>query len=318
MINKLTIHNFKSIESMKLACKKYNIFIGEPNTGKSNILETLGLFSYLWYGGDVKKYLRIDYPANLFFNAEIGRSIKIKLDKEVLSIKYSDDKFLGNYNNGQTEFQIFSTTDMKTLMQTRNIPFAKHILFYRYFPINDFVKGILSHLLPPDGKNLPWLILNNKEIRVIVTDLLKKFGLKIYIKQQGENLEIIRELDDIFVELPYTMLSDTLKRLIFYLVAIETSKDCIITLEEPESNSFPYYTKFLAERIAHSKNQFFITTHNPYFLISILEKTKLEETAIFITEIMDQRTVVHPVPEEKISELLDANMDVFLNLDKFK
>ena len=47
MIKNLEIKNFKSIKHLKLDCKRINLFIGEPNTGKSNILETLGILSHL-------------------------------------------------------------------------------------------------------------------------------------------------------------------------------------------------------------------------------------------------------------------------------
>jgi AAA15 family ATPase/GTPase len=39
MITKLSIANFKSIRQLDIDCKKINVFIGEPNTGKSNILK---------------------------------------------------------------------------------------------------------------------------------------------------------------------------------------------------------------------------------------------------------------------------------------
>jgi len=38
-IRNLEIQNFKSIKYLQLDCKQVNIFIGEPNVGKSNILE---------------------------------------------------------------------------------------------------------------------------------------------------------------------------------------------------------------------------------------------------------------------------------------
>ena len=47
MINELEIHNFKSIKDLTLPCKRFNVFIGEANTGKSNILEALGLLSFI-------------------------------------------------------------------------------------------------------------------------------------------------------------------------------------------------------------------------------------------------------------------------------
>ncbi|RLF84116.1 hypothetical protein DRN48_06315, partial [Thermococci archaeon] len=53
MIKTLTIKNFKSIKSLKLDCKRVNVFIGKPNVGKSNILEAIGILSFGGYGGSL-------------------------------------------------------------------------------------------------------------------------------------------------------------------------------------------------------------------------------------------------------------------------
>lgn len=45
MITELSIKNFKSIKELQIPCKKLNVFIGEPNSGKSNIIEALSLQS---------------------------------------------------------------------------------------------------------------------------------------------------------------------------------------------------------------------------------------------------------------------------------
>jgi AAA15 family ATPase/GTPase len=45
MIEQLQITNYKSIAELKIVCKKINVFIGEPNSGKSNIIEALALMS---------------------------------------------------------------------------------------------------------------------------------------------------------------------------------------------------------------------------------------------------------------------------------
>ena len=44
MIKSLDVKNFKSIKHLQLNCEKVNVFIGKPNTGKSNILESIGIF----------------------------------------------------------------------------------------------------------------------------------------------------------------------------------------------------------------------------------------------------------------------------------
>ncbi|MCS6962894.1 AAA family ATPase [Thermoflexus sp.] len=55
-ISYLEIRNFKSIKELRIDCRRVNLFIGPPNTGKSNLLEALGGFS-LPYPHDLKPVL---------------------------------------------------------------------------------------------------------------------------------------------------------------------------------------------------------------------------------------------------------------------
>jgi len=62
MITKLSIRNFKSIKELDIDCARVNLFIGEPNTGKSNILEALGVLSWCGYRYEhIKEYVRFKY-----------------------------------------------------------------------------------------------------------------------------------------------------------------------------------------------------------------------------------------------------------------
>jgi hypothetical protein len=47
MIRHVHIENFKSIKELDLDLKRVNVIIGEPNSGKSNILEAFGLLYWL-------------------------------------------------------------------------------------------------------------------------------------------------------------------------------------------------------------------------------------------------------------------------------
>jgi AAA15 family ATPase/GTPase len=101
-------------------------------------------------------------------------------------------------------------------------------------------------------------------------------------------------------------------------VAIETNQDSIVIFEEPETHAFPFYTKFLAEKIALIKNnQYFITTHNPYFLLSVIEKAPKDDIGIFITYFKDYQTKVRPISKEEMAQILDLDASVFFNLDQF-
>ena len=85
MINELEIHNFKSIKDLTLPCKRFNIFIGEPNTGKSNILEALGLLSFIGVrqyvlDSSLDGFVRHEQTSQLFFDEEIGDAIRVRAD----------------------------------------------------------------------------------------------------------------------------------------------------------------------------------------------------------------------------------------------
>jgi AAA15 family ATPase/GTPase len=45
MLTNVQIQNFKSVPDLRFDAKRVNLFIGEPNTGKTNILEALALLS---------------------------------------------------------------------------------------------------------------------------------------------------------------------------------------------------------------------------------------------------------------------------------
>ena len=105
--------------------------------------------------------------------------------------------------------------------------------------------------------------------------------------------------------------------MVFYLAAIDSNKDSFLAFEEPESHAFPYYTKYLAEVIALDKNnnQYFISTHNPYFLLPVLEKAPKEDVAIFITYFEDYQTKVKPLSHKQLGEIME--IDVFSNIERF-
>ena len=144
-------------------------------------------------------------------------------------------------------------------------------------------------------------------------------GLRVVLKPQEKKIEVQKEIEDIIISHPYSLVSDTLQRIIFHLIAIETNKNSVIVFEEPESHAFPYYTKYLAERIALDKanNQYFIATHNPYLLLSILEKAHKDDVAIFITYFEDYQTKVRPLSEEELEEIMGLGIDLFFNIERF-
>ncbi|MEW6025688.1 MAG: AAA family ATPase [Planctomycetota bacterium] len=322
MINKiLEIKNFKSIKHLKLDCKKINIFIGKPNTGKSNILESVGFFSLLHGADHFKKWIRVQNTTNLFYDNDLSQQISINIDNSRGTLKFNNGSFDGEIRmriGDQRQSFIFHTYYDPRLQWQKGWNTKAPFKFYKFNIQDSFQSSDANFLHPPDGDNLLTILLTSKSLKKAAADIFSEYKLRIVLKPQERQIEVQKEVDDVVISWPYSLVSDTLQRIVFHLAAIETNTDSVIILEEPESHSFPYYTTFLAERIALDKtNQYFIATHNPYFLFSILEKAPKEDVGIFITYFEDYQTKVRPIKDEEMAQVFDLDDDIFLNLDKF-
>jgi len=319
MVKDITIKNFKSVKNLNFQAKKVNIFIGEPNTGKSNILEALGLFC--WSHGE-RGPIRYKDVENLFSDNDITSPIEVDASQYHYSLKYEGSNFILNisendkilFRKGFNQIVIPETEELR-----RKSVFKQYK--FRVLPASASAssqQGNLTYLMPPYGSNLFDILNTNKTVKEYVKTILKENGYQLRLRIQGKEIEVTKEIDEVYYDFPYQIISDTLQRIIFYIAIIETNKASILLLEEPEAHTFPFYTKYLAERIAlDESNQYFIVTHNPYFLISLVEKTNIEDLGVFVTYMEDYQTKVRPFAKEEYAELLDLNADIFFNLDKF-
>lgn len=111
MIERLKIERFKSIRRLDMECRRINLFIGEPNVGKSNILEALGLLS--WCGllnVPLKDFVRFQSMQHIFYDCltdepilidfegkikprELVRGVMVKLEKDHFAIGVADPNF---------------------------------------------------------------------------------------------------------------------------------------------------------------------------------------------------------------------------------
>ena len=319
MIKDLEIKNFKSINHLRLDCKRINLFIGEPNTGKSNILEALGLLSHMYYG-ELKNFVRFESMSNLFYDENLEDDVEVKFDENALRIEFENGTFKGidNFKSIGRERDVFSYNYAGHGGHPSPMEY-KFLKLYKFEVRRDFPRHEAEFLLPPSADNLLAVILTRKDIRKLVKQIFDASGLRVVLKPQERKIEAQKEIEDIIISHPYSLVSDTLQRIIFHLIAIETNKDSVIVFEEPESHAFPYYTKYLAERIALDKrnNQYFIATHNPYLLLSILEKAPKDEVGIFVTYIEDYQTKVKLLSEKELEEIMEMGIDIFFNIERF-
>ena len=305
MIKRIVIESFKSIVSLPLDCNRINVFIGPPNTGKSNILEALGYLSYYLSPKiseriQLNNFVRYMHLSDLYYDNDVSKPIIINFDDYRININYDNLKDPSLFKLGK-KIPLVSYSGPK----------------FRYYKFNGNENESIDFkdfLLPPYGANLFYLLLTHKNLREIVQNFFNPFNLTLGLRQYEAKIEVNKIIDNIIISYPYKNISETLKRLVLYTIAIETNTNAIIIFEEPEIHTFPYYTKFFAERIAidqEKNNQYFFSTHNPYLLIPLLEKTK--EVNVFATKWENYQTKVYLLNNENI---LKYESDVFFNLDK--
>ena len=325
MIQQLNIKNFKSIKDLKFPCKKLNVFIGEPNSGKSNIIEALALRSQNAFGMELnKEMIRYKTIGDLFYDFDINKAIEVNTDEISTVLEYAIRK------NGiiDNQFNFFFDANKNEELPSHSLSHSGKVIssgnegntnvhFYEYKRLQSFFYGYMPHLSVPHGDNLPSLLLANTEYKKWVSDFLISKGLMLTLKPTENEIMASKLIDGEIYSYPYFSISETLQRIIFYTIALKSNKNSILLLDEPETNTFPLYTKLLAERIALDKsNQFYVTTHNPYLLENLIEKSKTTDLNVCIVEMKDYQTKLTVLNEKQVSQVLDLNSDVFFNFDK--
>ncbi len=326
MIHTLRIENFKSIKTLELKPKRVNVFVGKPNTGKSNILEALSLFSAL-PKGNLKEFVRFEKLRHLFYDGTLNEPVKIVVgsgrshNQEDGIFIYRDFKFafLQKEPNSESPIeQACSLTDSHAVLDLDRKPahqFKRYV--FRKADLSDKVEP-LSSLRVPFGENLYHVLETNPSLFEEVAPLFEQYGLSMVLNQENNSMLIQKKVGHRVYQLPYSLVADTLQRLIFYLAAIKTNSQSILIFEEPETHAFPPYIQRIALEISNSVcNQFFIATHNPYLFNTIIEEAPKEEVAIFVVDYEKYKTVVHQVPEEDYGEIIDYGIDIFFNIRRF-
>ncbi len=330
IVNELKIENFKSIKSLTLTPKRINLFIGKPNTGKSNILEALSLFSVptLTEMGD---FVRHEKPSHLFCDQNLKQHVSVSAGNFSMEISarkpvHNPITTLDDFGNPirirshvalwvNEKNEIEGGEEDITSLKEYNTKFKK----YEFRKgVNDNAQKHLSHLQVPFGENIFYMLETHPELFEEVARFFTQYGLDLVLNQENDTMLMQKKIGNRVFQLPYSLVADTLQRMIFYLAAIKTNKESVLIFEEPETHSFPLYIQRLALEITNSiENQFFIATHSPYLFNTILEKAPKEHVAVFITYFENHETKVMLLSEEDKSEVMNYGMDVFFHLDEF-
>lgn len=194
----------------------------------------------------------------------------------------------------------------------RNSPIKK----YDFHSLNEYKeKGLF--LQPPHGENFYFIARTHPQLREEIGEFLKPNGLDFLLDEETQRPMVVQKQGSSLLSFPLHLVPDTFQRYIFHLAAIMSNRNSVLLFEEPESHSYAPYIYQLAQHILDDEggNQYFITTHNPYFLLPIMQEGK--DVAVFATWFQDYQTHARRLSETEIREVLDYGVDVFLNFDHF-
>lgn len=334
LIKYLHIKNFKSVRDLSLDCERINVFIGKPNAGKSNILEAISLLGADHALRDTRfmtSYLRYKSIEQLFTRFDINQPISVIADEVEAELRASfieqgAFKFsisvpatLRQPDNG---FPIFSPLtismgkDGSKWQATFDKESSSPIKKYDFRSFNTYEeRGLFLH--PPYGENLFYIANTNPEIREEIQRFLKPNGFEFLRDIENKSMAIVQKTEDSLLSYPMYLVPDTFQRYVFHLAAILSNKESVLLFEEPEAHSYAPYVYQLTRFVLDDSNdnQFFITTHNPYFLLPLLQESS--GVAVFTTWFENYQTHVRRMSEEEIRDILDYGVDIFLNLDQF-
>ncbi len=315
---KVSIPNFKSLRGLEFSPRRVNVFIGDANTGKSNILEALAVFSEGVYEDDqtFKEVLRFKTVSDLFYDRDLSQPARVVADGVDWSLKREPPQFTATYMGPPGKDGVKLTVTPAGQIQGANRPVPR-TRFYRFQTLANFTDMRLGGLRAPYGTNLAVLLETNKQLRNLVEAMFQQRGFRLVINSDTYELMMAKEQEGRLFLFSYPTISETLRRMVFFMAILDTNENAILLLDEPETNTYPLDTAYVAERIAlDESNQYFLSTHNPYILGSVVGKTPVQDLAVFVTTMEGYRTCIKRVPDDKLPLLLDYGQDAFLNLSK--
>jgi AAA15 family ATPase/GTPase len=308
-IDNIEIKNFKSIRHQKIeGCKRVNVFIGYPNTGKSNILEALSLASDFNNSGksiSLKDLCRFEELIGLYNDGNKQKQIELIINDFVYQLTYIDQLnieysvfeigvILGENSDNDIKFStngvINQTGNFGRLANNRQRkqPIIK-IKKYQFKDLQNQVRNNPIKLDFPFGSNLSEVLRYNGELRKKCGELFNDYELKLAFDEDVK-LKIQKQLDEYSVfQIPMIQVSDTLQRLIFHKAAIASNDDTV---------------------------QYFITTHSPYVLTEFIEEAQ-NDLAIYLVGYDKGETIIKRLTDEQVSEVAQYGIDLFFNLESY-
>ena len=321
-IKYITIRNYKSIENVKIeGCKTFNLFIGQPNVGKSNIIEALSLFAIPYLSSmkkSMRQFFRVEHDSALFFNGNVSNSIDVSVDNYSLQMQRTASNQIKLSTRHLEEQQSLGIVDLKVKKGVIEYPIFKPYVYEEHDKGNWDLPVEMPFLCPWNGNNMMQVLQQDESLKQYFVNLLKEYNLQLTFDLAQQEIRVLKPIDESssFI-IPYMALADTLKRLLFYKAAVESKKDSVLMFEELEAHAYPpYIIKIIQSIIQKPSNQYFITTHSPYVINEFLEVPSLD-VAVHIVDYKEGKTIVKTWSKDEMGEVYNYGIDLFFNTEAF-
>jgi AAA15 family ATPase/GTPase len=308
-------HNKKLLEDYVRYENLRNLFFDQDRKNQIEVITNLGFASLRFPPDSVSQY-------DIMIGPEIGLLKLMKSEEGLINLNDPNSVFSQYINKIDTKksttkpYYNWIGEDGK-MHQGMYIErgYTTPIKKYHFKSITNHANRFSLFLRPPFGDNLYAMLEDNPKLYDECTHFFNEYKLDLLLDTVNEKLEVQKRVGNKVYKIPYSLAADTLQRYIFYLMAIETNKDSILLFEEPEAHCFPPYIQQMSQRIIDSEaNQFFITTHSPFVLNTIIENAKSKDVTVFTASYKNFQTHITPLSDKELSEMLNYGYDIFSHI----
>ena len=343
---RLAIDNFKSVRNLQSDLRRVSVLIGPPGEGKSNILEALGLLACLQARDhrNLAEYVRLQDVRDLAGFQDQDQPTRVQYSTLWATLEQDGEKITGQAGTCPLEpghrrlrFQGRgkSITRLELDHQAEREAPREHpgecprLRFYRFTgdpewdrrPEHQLLpyatgrerprsKSEPRGLLPPTGRNLPYMIRNHRWLNRIAESLLGNMSPPMALAPEGTGLGLEEVRYEDRTAVPDQLMPASIRKYLLTLAAITTNRDSTVILEDPEEGMHHQQVHHLAESIGldDRHNRYIITTRSNKFLIPLVSKTHRDEISLHPVRRENGNTVMGRLRQEALPELFERNI----------
>jgi hypothetical protein len=277
-LRSLQIRNYMTIEDLEIDLRRVNIFIGPPASGKTAILEAIGLLSEYYDRRPLAEHVPPVHPAEAF--RDPSRPVEISFVR--------------------TDIPPYDVRQTLTFRLVANYVIAERDGDWTSAVLgkDESVRCWLKHEPFTDEVRFAYV-----DARLITEEIEVLVGKRVLLRET-----MIRYGKDRVERLP-----EPIRRYVTYLAVIDEVKDGVIAIDD-FSCHYQSLTKLVAERIARSTAQFLIETYDPQAVLTLTEKTNANDLNIYLVHRKSGKTSAEKIDPE---EVLELGSDFFFNLHRW-